>query len=478
MVKKLLFILGGIIALIVIAAIAAVMLIDVNSYKPKIETAAFDATGLELKINGKLGISLFPVGVSANDIHVSNKQGQIVGLKKLTIGVEVMPLLKKEIKVSRCDLENPVISIVKETNGKFNFEVTEKTPAKKEEKKDAKGAAASVFIVESFNIVNGNLVYEDKKAGDKTELKDFNLNIKNFDMGAAGGDMMKQLAFTGNFSAKELQQKKIIVSNIKSTIKASNGALELNPFSFELFKGKGDGDVRADMSGSTMGIKLDFKLTKFNLETLEDALGQKRNIGGDANMALAITAHGKEQPQIMSSLNGKVSVTGDNLILYTMDIDRKLEKIEGKQGSMNVLDLGTVFGLDTMFGTAQQTGERGAIKKLVSDWKLTNGTAETTDVAVSTVKHRLAMKGKINLVSERYENLVIAVIDAKGCSTMKQTLNGPLKKPKIDTKEALQSIATGAASLFGLKVPQLQNKPAQQDTKCDNFYSGSVQPPK
>ena len=44
MVKKLLFILGGIIALIVIAAVAAVMLIDVNSYKPKIETAAFDAT--------------------------------------------------------------------------------------------------------------------------------------------------------------------------------------------------------------------------------------------------------------------------------------------------------------------------------------------------------------------------------------------------------------------------------------------------
>ena len=470
--KKILIALGILVALIIIGVVAAVSLIDVNSYKPKIETAAHDATGLELKINGKISISLMPIGVSVSDIHISNKQGQIVGLKKLTIGVELMPLLHKEIKVSRCDLDNPVINIVKDTNGKFNFEETDKETAKKEEKKDAKGAAATAFIVESFNIIDGSLVYLDKKAGDKIELRDYNLNIKNFDMGQSGGAMIKQLAFTGSFSAKELQQKKIIVSNIKASIKAANGVFELKPFSFELFKGKGDGDAKADMSGSTLGIKLDFKLAKFNLETLEDALGQKRNIGGDANMDLAITAHGKDQKQSMSSLNGKFSITGDNLILYTMDLDRKLDKIESKQGGLDVLDLGTVFGLDTIFGAAQPSGERGAIKKLVSDWKLTNGTAETTDVAVSTVKHRVAMKGKINLVSERYENLMIGVIDGKGCSTLKQTLNGPLTKPKIDTKEALLNAATAVGGLFGIKVPQ-----PKQAAQCDNFYSGSVPAP-
>jgi AsmA protein len=481
-VKKILIAAGLLAALIIIGVIAAVALVDVNSYKPKIEAAALDATGLELKINGKISLSFLPVGVSVNDIHISNRQGQIVGLKTLTIGVEVMPLLKKEIKVSRCDLVNPVINIVKDTNGKFNFEETEKTPVKKEDKKpqkDAKGAAAvAAFTVESLNITDGMLVYLDKKSGDKVELRSFGLSIKNFMAGTGEGEMMKKISFTGNFSAKELQQKKIVISNIKSSIKAEKGVFTLPAISMEAFDGKGDGDLRADMSGGTTGIKLDFKLAKFNLEKLQAALDQKKNIGGNADMAMAITAHGKEAKQITSSLNGTMSIRGENLILYTMDIDKKLSKIESKD-SIGFLDLGTAFGLDTMLGGKQETQEQGALRKLVSDWKITNGTADASDVAIATIKHRLAIKGKINLVSERYESLTIGVLNEKGCATMKQTLNGPLKKPKVETKEALKNVTTALGGLLGFgKQQKTEDKQPAADAKCEVFYSGSVQQPK
>ena len=477
--KRILIGVGILVALVIIGIVAAVALIDVNAYKPKIEAAALEATGLELKINGKIGISFMPIGVSVNDIHISNKQGQIVGLKKLTIGVELMPLLHKEIKVSRCDLDNPVINIVKDANGKFNFEETEKAAAKKEAKKTEKGAAAgAAFSVESMNITDGMLVYFDKKSGDKIELRNFGLSIKNFVTGAGEEDMIKKISFTGTFDAKELQQKKIVVSNIKSSMKMSKAVVELNPFSFEVFNGKAAGDAKVDMSGAVMGYKIDFKLTKFNLEKLQEALEQKKNIGGDANMALALTTHGRDAGQMTKALNGTLSIRGESLILYTMDIDKKLAKIESKD-SIGFLDLGTAFGLDTMMGGKQETKEQGSVKKLVSDWKITNGTADASDVAVATIKHRLAIKGKINMVTERYENLIIAVLNEKSCATMKQTLNGPLKKPKIDTKEALQTVTTALSGLlgFGGKQQKAQEKPAQ-DAKCEVFYSGSVLHPK
>ena len=86
---------GGLAVLIVIAAIVAVLLFNINSYKSRIETATSEATGLDVRINGKMGLSFFPFGVSAKDIHVANKGSKILSLESLKIGVGLMSLLKK-----------------------------------------------------------------------------------------------------------------------------------------------------------------------------------------------------------------------------------------------------------------------------------------------------------------------------------------------------------------------------------------------
>ena len=60
--KKGFMIAGGVVVVIVIAAIVAVLLFNINAYKSKIETAASEATGLDVKITGKMGLSFFPLG--------------------------------------------------------------------------------------------------------------------------------------------------------------------------------------------------------------------------------------------------------------------------------------------------------------------------------------------------------------------------------------------------------------------------------
>ena len=128
--KKSLMIAGGVVVLIVIAAIVAVLLFDINSYKSKIETAASEATGLDVRIKGKMGLSFFPFGVSAKDIHVANKGGEILSLEHLKLRAELIPLLKKQLKVTGCELVKPAVTIVKDAEGKYNFESTEKKSTK------------------------------------------------------------------------------------------------------------------------------------------------------------------------------------------------------------------------------------------------------------------------------------------------------------------------------------------------------------
>ena len=119
--KKTLMIAGGVVLLILIAAIVAVLLFDINSYKSKIETAVSGATGLDVTINGGMGLSFFPFGISAKNVHVTNRGDEILSLESLKLGVKLMPLLKKQLEVTDCVLVKPVLTIVKDCRGEIQL---------------------------------------------------------------------------------------------------------------------------------------------------------------------------------------------------------------------------------------------------------------------------------------------------------------------------------------------------------------------
>jgi AsmA protein len=118
--KKSLMIPLGAVLLIVVAMIFVVLRFDINSYKPKIETAISEATGLDARINGSMRLSLFPFGISAHNLHVANRGGEILSLESLKIELKLIPLLKKQLKVANCVLVRPAVTIVKDVEGNYN----------------------------------------------------------------------------------------------------------------------------------------------------------------------------------------------------------------------------------------------------------------------------------------------------------------------------------------------------------------------
>ena len=47
------FAVGGLLALLLLAAAALVLFVDVNAHKPRLEEAASDAMGMEVRIGGR-----------------------------------------------------------------------------------------------------------------------------------------------------------------------------------------------------------------------------------------------------------------------------------------------------------------------------------------------------------------------------------------------------------------------------------------
>ena len=128
--KKLLVALVFLVALLVLAGVAILFLVDVNAHKPRIESAVSDALGMEFRIRGKARLRLFPsASIALSDVRLRNRGTDLVTAETLRVGVKLLPLLNRQVDITELVLEKPVIRIEKGADGKFNYE-TPPRPAK------------------------------------------------------------------------------------------------------------------------------------------------------------------------------------------------------------------------------------------------------------------------------------------------------------------------------------------------------------
>jgi uncharacterized protein involved in outer membrane biogenesis len=471
--KKVLMIAGAVVALIVMAAIVSVLLFDINSYKTHFETAASEATGLDVMINGKMGLSFFPFGISAHDVHVDSKKGEILSLEKLKLGVAFIPLLKKQLKVISCELVKPAATIVKDADGEYNFGNSEK--------KWTEDGPGTAFSLKKLRLSRGTMVYFDKKTGEKTELKEITLLTRDLSLVDFSGNIIKNLSFTGNLDCGEVRKKDLKIYNIKSPVKMENGVISLMSLTMDIFDAKAEGDVTADKSEVDAVYKINLKVSKLDFEKLQESFGAKKVIGGKGDLVASLVLKEKGSRTLMSSMDGTFSLRGDNLVIYTMDLDKVLSSYETSQ-EFNLVDLGAFFIAGPLGTVAlrgyrygdvyyQTWGGQGVITQFISHWKIEDGVADATDCALATLHNRIALKGRLNLVSERYDNVTVALLDEKGCAKFEQSIVGSFGSPQIGAVSAVASL-TGPITDFYKKAKRFF-----QVGSCEVFYNGSVRQP-
>lgn len=161
--KRFFKILGIIIAVLIVIAIALPFFIDANVFRPKLESELTDALGRQVKV-GNLSLSLFSGSVAADNISIADdpkfSNTPFVRAKSLKVGVEMIPLIfSKTLNVTNLTLNEPQISLVKSENGQtWNFsslgnksgssstpaaESSSRTPAEKASTKTEKKASDS-----------------------------------------------------------------------------------------------------------------------------------------------------------------------------------------------------------------------------------------------------------------------------------------------------------------------------------------------
>jgi AsmA protein len=181
---KALKIAGIVVAVLLLIVIAIPFLINVNSFRPKLESVLTEALGREVKV-GNLSLSILSGTVSAEDLSIADdpafSKDAFIRAKSLTVGVEVMPLIfSKALHVTDITLDKPEIALLRDASGKWNFSsLGSKTAAKPTAPSEP--SSTPDLSVSKLNVKDGRLSVNRANSSIKPHVYDnVDISVRNF----------------------------------------------------------------------------------------------------------------------------------------------------------------------------------------------------------------------------------------------------------------------------------------------------------
>ncbi|HFQ5282851.1 TPA: AsmA family protein [Vibrio vulnificus] len=284
--KKLFLILAAPIAVVVMAAIALVTLVNPNQFKPLITAQVAKQTGLELVIEGDIEWQFFPsIGFSLGKTELKNPQGfsqeNLFKVENVGIDISVMPLLDKVLQIGDVRLDGAEFHLETRKDGQKNIDaLTQQQKAQQEtaqqegssepttDASQQPGAAADWRMeLAGITVSNAKLVNQDRQAGTSLELYDVNFSLSEFafeqwtkaEFSAKGKNNQQQFSANGKlefqlaqgFSSYALRNIELNSQFSDPATKMDNIKLVLDTFEFDK-----DNALTFEIKGQASGMEL------------------------------------------------------------------------------------------------------------------------------------------------------------------------------------------------------------------------------
>jgi AsmA protein len=294
--------------LFVFCAIVVLALLNLNSLinrnKDYFLTQAEQALGRKVSV-GDVGVTLWGgVGLTLRNFTMSDdpsfSSSHFVSAEDLQLNVKLLPLLRKDFQVKRLILHKPVIQVIRNKEGKFNFSTLgkdkkekQKEPEKAEKEKEQKTPPALLIAV--VDISGGEVHYVDQKAGTDFRANQIDFKVKDFDLNRPFSAELAAALFSEKQNFKLKAQIGPIGSHTDFSDVPLDGKADIDSLDFGKLKSTLPA-VRAalpkdmDVSGivTVKDLRLKGTLKKLSLKGAFDGTGAALNFGKTLRKAAGI----------------------------------------------------------------------------------------------------------------------------------------------------------------------------------------------
>ena len=399
--KKILIIVGAIVALLLIVILILPSLIDANRFKPEIQSQLGNALGRTVQI-GNIKLSIFSGGVVVSDVAISDdpafSKSQFLTAKELTVGVHLIPLIfSKQLEVESLTIDQPQVTLLRNNAGVWNYSSMGGSAKSGAKPAASSASGANSLSVGKIEITKGKITVGNVGSRAKPLVyQDVNLTVT--DLSSTSQFPFKLTAKDPSNGAVKVEGKAGPVNQTDASLTPLDAKIEVQHLDLgaaEGFLSPSSGIAGlVDFSGSLvsdgkqMTSKGTVKTTKLKLSASGSPSTVPVNVDYDADYQLKPQTGSLKQGDIhvgkaLARLTGGFNVAGETPTLQM--------KLNGQ--AMSVPDLEGVLpavGVTLPSGSALTTGTldanlaiAGPADKLVitGPIKLTNGTIKGFSVS-------------------------------------------------------------------------------------------------
>lgn len=388
--KRVLLIVSGIAALLIIAAFSVPFFIPKSVYKNQIENAATNALQRDVTLAGDVKISVFPrISASVEQVSVANPDGfatpNMIEAGALRGSVKWMPLLSRRVDVQEIAFVDADVFLQRKADGNTNWEFA----SSKEASPPPEGTNGSFDAgIESAILKNASLIFQDDQSGETYKLSELDLeaSLRGMDQplsATASGRFQEQAftidiwldapeALTRNLPAQARLDLASDLANIKYDGSVQLGDAPSLNGTFET--------VVADLAALTQQFELDVPA--------RSALGRLQ-VAGKASGALDSPSLTElklthDSDLLSASYEGSVSLNGDGTVAGTLSIasDRMRDLLSAAAIELAPGDTLQTFAVS---GTANGTFKSVMVNNLNLSLDALRGTGQAgIDVSATT----------------------------------------------------------------------------------------------
>lgn len=304
-------ILVGIAGTLLVALVFIIpVLINADRYRPEAISYLEESTGKKVEI-GRLAVTFFPkVTIHVDDFGVKSPPlfppSYILKVARIDAQVDPWALLRRRIVIRSLVLEQPVINLISDPDGPWNFE----NPAAKNRSNSSLIGVISLVKIERGRVIASNLLPSDAAGPVFFEAHDVTSELDNVNTDAIADPASTTIDGQGTMKAALLRFGSIESKNLSSNIRLQARRVLFTDARAETYGGNTRGTLSIQFSGKNPSFKTDAVMQGIDVARLLGAFPNARGkMTGTMDGELKIAGEIRHSLHPLDGLHGSGHLT-------------------------------------------------------------------------------------------------------------------------------------------------------------------------
>src|ERR1700686_615850 len=323
--RRIVLILAAILLLVLISFVPALMHVD--SYCGQIISYLQQKTGKQIEI-GHLALTFVPLSIRIDGFGVKNSSlfppGYILKVARIDAGLDAAALLHREVVIKSLVLDNPVIHLISDPDGPWNFENPQ---AKASQNAFPLGPIANVQIKRG-EVTASNLLPSDAPGPILFEAHDISSELANVNLEGILNPSSSSIDGQGTLKAARLRFGSVHATNVNAKLRLEARQILFNNVTAQMYGGNVNGEFVFKLSGKTPSFATKAQVQGIETAHLLAAFGNARGtMTGKMAGDLVLIGDIEHSAHPLAGLRGVGHVTVRNGEVPTLELNANLMKL-------------------------------------------------------------------------------------------------------------------------------------------------------